>query len=173
MKRKRDYMIVFLMGVMGLSLVIGTSILITGCGKVRDEESAAEEKASIVDTGEQEEGIQYIPKEPPWHNVTYDGVDSITVYTGSAEWTVYNADGTSNEGIYCGVHPLEMNYDEETLSFDPSNKLHEPTLDFEVKPDTWDVMTFWPAEYMGNPDEYDNGMECSTTADMQAIAFKR
>ena len=156
MRKRRDCLLIFLMGVMGLTLIIGTTVFMAGCGKVNTNNASGQGQETF-----------YIPKEPPKLVVTYDERDSITVNTGSANWTVHNADGTDQEGIYCGVHPLEMKYDEVTLVFDPLRELHELTLEFEVEPDSWEAIALWSAEYLGNANEYDSERRYETLDDIE------
>lgn len=148
------------------------------------------EPASEIIGGALEEAVQ----KPPSLEVIYVGEDgaadpsekadghnpssendtkekSITLSFGNANWEVRKDEEVAESAVYCGVHPLDMDFERATIQLDPERSIHELKLDFGVKPDFWEVVSVWEAENIGNTDTYENGMTYDSTIDFKDDSY--
>lgn len=95
----------------------------------------------------------------------------ITLSSGSGTWEVRKDGERTEAAVYCGVHPLDMDFERATIQLDPEQSIHELKLDFGVKPDFWEVVSVWEAENIGSTDTYENGMTYDSTIDFKDDSY--
>lgn len=97
--------------------------------------------------------------------------NSITLSFGNGSWETREDGDMGVAAVYCGAHPLDMNYESVTIQLDPEQSLHVLELNFEVKPDSWEVVSVWRAEDAGDTDAYENGMTYDSTVDFKDDSY--
>lgn len=193
MRKKIDYMILSLLGASGLIAILSVCFLAAGCGNTAGNNKAGTEPAAYIPetefqnsrgaleetmTGPPSLEVIYmgegdtavLPENNNDHSISSDNGTAgnrITLSFGNGNWEVRKDGDMTEAAIYCGAHPLDMDYEEATILLDPEQSLHVLELEFGVKPDFWEVVSMWNAEDAGNTDAYDNGMRYDVTVDFK------
>lgn len=190
MRKKSDYMILSLLGASGLFAILSVCAVVAGCGNaaavsIQDTESGT--YTQEPDTSR--DALEEVVESPPSLEVIYvtesdaaissedseniipsesggDG-DRIILSFGNGSWEVREDGDMGAAAVYCGAHPLDMNYESATIQLDPEQELHVLELNFGVKPDSWEVVSVWNAEDVGDSDAYEKKMKYDSTVDFK------
>lgn len=180
--------------------ILGTCIMLTAC---QDSVLDTDENSSVIDTSnptektveiaesvksETEESVSSpeekntddtVYTEPPVMTINYED-QTLTIPAFGYEW---NYQVSEEEGLWSGAvadaaHPLDQNFSDRIIHLDPANSVHEISMNFEITPNSIEVLTYWPApvgadslphQSMSAPEEevnYDSGIPYENTADI-------
>lgn len=168
MRKKINYMILSLLGVSGLISIISVCVIAAGCGTIAGTKIQETEETTVGgNTKETEETVEKPPSLEVIYSENGEKENSITLSSGDASWEVRRDGDMAESTVYCGVHPLDMDFESATISLDPEQSMHVLELNFEVEPDSWEVVSVWKAEDEGSTDSYENGMRYDSTADFK------
>lgn len=190
MRKKSDYMILSLLGATGLFAILSVCIVAAGCGNIAGTDTQGTEPGVYTQEPDtSRDDSEEIVESPPYLQVIYAGEgdaaissekgkhntssenggdgNGITLSSGNGSWEIRENGEMGTASVYCGVHPLDMNYESATIVLDPEQELHELELNFGVRPDSWEVVSVWKAEDVGNSDAYGEGMKYDSTVDFK------